>query len=98
MPEIRGIYVSDKKFETIHNDVYYRATKKIRNRIDRGIRKEWMFKGHLSMVPSFYVKETRINSERYLIVIRNKDYLIKEKADETLEHELLHIVDIATSY
>lgn len=91
MPEIIGIYVSNQKFETIYNDLYYNSPQKIRNRIDRGIRKEWMLKGPLSMTSGFHAQE--INSERHLIVIRNKDYMIKEQADKTLEHELLHIVD-----
>jgi len=98
MLEIIGIYVSDEKFEIIWNDLYFeRATQSERKRIDRGIRKEWRFKGYLDMNAGFVVSLEDLDYEDrkkfFLIVIRSKDYRIREKGTKILKHELLHIIN-----
>lgn len=92
LPEIIAIYVSDKKFKEIHNELYGQAPKTIKNRIDRAARKEWGFKGQLSMDGGFVATDSSENSVSYLLVIRSKDY-IKEKSNKILQHELIHIIE-----
>ena len=97
MPKIIGVFVSDENFDLIYSDIYDRAKKSVRKRIDRSERKEWRFKGNSSMVSGFYValEETTSEYEKklYLVVIRSKDYMVKEDFNPILRHELLHIID-----
>ncbi len=92
LPEIIGVYVSDKKFEEIYNELYDNAPQSVKNRIDRTTKNEWMFKGQLSMDGGFVATDSCENSVCYLLVIRSKDYL-KEQSNEILQHELIHIIE-----